>query len=346
MKSEFSIFAPSQASDVEPLAVTLLLLPDSSMLSLASTLDPLRAANRLARRPLFSWRIVTPEGAPAVLTCGVPVPAEGRLEADMEGDVLIVVAGFNQERHVGKAALARLRGAARGFRALGGVEAGSWLLARAGLLDGHMATTHWEDLEDFAARFPEVNLLPDRFVIDGRVFTAGGASPSFDLMLHLIRRRFGYPLALEVASVFIYDEAHAATDAQPLISLGRLAGHEPRVAAAIRLMEQRLDSPLTTAAIAKRLNLSARTLELLFKQALGLGPGAYYLRLRLQAARRLLLDTRLSMQEIAVRCGFGSHSAFSRIFRRHFATSPSAYRRAYRGLATAMAVSGRTRDGG
>ena len=326
MKSEISIFAPSEA----PLAVTLLLLPDSSMMSLASTLDPLRAANRVARRPLFSWRIVTPDGNPATLTCGVPVPAEGALRRDLTGDALIVVAGFNQERHVGAEALARLRGAARGFRALGGIEAGSWLLARAGLLDGLAATTHWEDLEDLAARFPEVNVLPDRFVVDGRVFTSGGASPSFDLMLHLIRSRFGYPLALEVASVFIYDEAHAATDAQPLISLGRLAGHEPRVAEAIRLMEAHLDAPLSTAAIARRLGVSVRTLELLFKRALEVGPGAYYLRLRLQAARRLLLDTRLSMQDIAVRCGFGSHSAFSRIFRQTYAASPSAYRRTQR----------------
>jgi transcriptional regulator GlxA family with amidase domain len=259
----------------------------------------------------------------------VPVPAEGRFGRELEGDALIVVAGFNQERHAGRALLAQLRGAAGRFRALGGVEAGGWLLARAGLLDGHAATTHWEDLEDFAARFPEVTVRPDRFVIDGRCFTSGGASPTFDLMLHLIRSRFGYPLALEVASVFIYDEAHAATDAQPLVSLGRLAGYEPRVAAAIRLMESRLDRPLTTAAIARRLEISVRTLELLFRQALGIGPGTYCLRLRLQAARRLLLDTRLSMQVVAVRCGFGSHSAFSRIFRQHFAVSPSAYRRAH-----------------
>ena len=326
MNRETSIFTPSD----DPLRVTLLLLPESSMMSLASTLDPMRAANRVARRPLFTWRIVTPDGAPAPLTCGVPVPAEGRFGRELEGDALIVVAGFNQERHAGRALLTQLRGAASRVRALGGVEAGGWLLARAGLLDGHAATTHWEDLEDFAARFPEVTVRPDRFVIDGRCFTSGGASPTFDLMLHLIRSRFGYPLALEVASVFIYDEAHAATDAQPLVSLGRLAGYEPRVAAAIRLMESRLDSPLTTAAIARRLEISVRTLELLFRQALGIGPGTYCLRLRLQAARRLLLDTRLSMQVVAVRCGFGSHSAFSRIFRQHFAVSPSAYRRAHR----------------
>jgi transcriptional regulator GlxA family with amidase domain len=95
-------------------------------------------------------------------------------------------------------------------------------------------------------------------------------------------------------------------------------------------MESRLDSPLTTAAIARRLEISVRSLELLFKKSLDISPGAFYLRLRLQAARRLLLDTRLSMQDIAVRCGFGSHSAFSRIFRHHFGVSPSGYRRGKR----------------
>src|SRR3546814_16984493 len=83
------------------------------------------------------------------------------------------------------------------------------------------------DLEDFAARFPEIAVRPDRFVVDGRTFTSGGASPTFDLMLHLIRSRFGYPLALAVASVFVYDEAPAATDAQPLVSLGPPARSEP-----------------------------------------------------------------------------------------------------------------------
>src|SRR3546814_19532708 len=108
-----------------------------------------------------------------------------------------------------------------------GVEAGSWLLARAGLLDGRAATTHWEDLEDFAARFPEVAVRPDRFVIDGRRFTSRGASPTFDLLLHLIRSRFGYPPALEAASVFVYADAHAATDPPPLVSPSRLAPPHP-----------------------------------------------------------------------------------------------------------------------
>src|SRR5690349_13523407 len=83
------------------------------------------------------------------------------------------------------------RCAARSARAVGGVEAGTWLLARAGLLEGRTATTHWEDMEDFSAAFPGVDVRPDRYIIDGPVFTTGGASPTFDLMLALVRARLG-----------------------------------------------------------------------------------------------------------------------------------------------------------
>ena len=105
-------------------------------------------------------------------------------------------------------------------------------------------------------------MRPDRYVIDGPVFTTGGASPTFDLMLHLVRSRLGMAVALDVASVFIYDQARAATDAQPLVSLGRLDGYDPRLAQAIRLMEAHVDQPLTVSAIARRTGVTARALEM------------------------------------------------------------------------------------
>ena len=317
------IFQPSD----RPLAVTLLILPDSSLMSVASTLDPLRAANRVTGQELYRWRLVSPDGTPPVTTCGLPIAVEGAFEPEDGGEALVVVAGFNIRQHATRGLLAGIRRAGRRGKALGGVEAGSWALGLAGVLDGRRATTHWEDLEDFAARFPEVETLPDRYVVDGPCFTSGGASPSFDMMLNLIRSRQGYGVALDTASVFIYDEVHASTDVQPLVSLGRLDWHEPRVAAAIRLMEQHLDDPLPVAAIARRLGITARTLETLFGRTVGSGPGAYYLNLRLKAARRLLSDARLPATEVALRSGFSSISAFSRAFKRRFGVSPSAFRR-------------------
>lgn len=141
-------------------------------------------------------------------------------------------------------------------------------------------------------------------------------------MLHLVRSRLGMATALDVASVFIYDQSRAATDAQPLVSLGRLDGYDPRLAQAIRLMEAHVDQPLTIAAIARRAGVTARTLESIFRGSIGETPGAYYLRLRLNAARRLVVDTRVSMAEVAERTGFSSAAAFSRSFSHAFGTPP------------------------
>lgn len=313
-------------SDPAPLGVTMLVFPGSSIMCVASAVDPLRAANRIAGRTVFDWTLVSPDGAPPVTTSGLPVAVSGRFDPAIRTDVLVAIGGFGTRYETAPALAAGFRRAAKAARAVGGVEAGGWLLARAGLLDGRAATTHWEDFEDFAAAFPETEVRPDRYVIDGPVFTTGGASPTFDLMLHVVRARLGMAIALDVASVFIYDQARAATDAQPLVSLGRLDGWDPRLAQAIRLMEAHLDRPLTVSAIARRCGVTARTLETAFAKAIGETPGAYYLRLRLNAARRLVLDTAEPMAGIAARTGFSSASAFSRAFSRSFAKPPSRMR--------------------
>jgi AraC family transcriptional regulator, glycine betaine-responsive activator len=309
------------------LNVQLLVLPECSMMSVACTLDPMRAANRIARKNIFEWQVLTLDGLPVTLTCGLPLVADMKFGEAVPGDVLIVVAGYNSEVHADKKIIARLAKIAPRYTAVGGVEAGSWVMARAGLLLHHRATTHWEDLEDFAARFPDIEVLPDRFVIDGRYFTTGGASPAFDLMLQLIRARKGAPFAMEVASVFIYDDTRRPTEAQHFVSLGRLNIASPKVSAAIRLMETQLDTPLPVVEIACAVNISVRSLETLFQSEFATSPGSFYRNLRLQMARRLLLETGLSIQEVTVRTGFSSPSAFSRAIRKHFGKAPGRLRK-------------------
>ena len=312
-----TIFSPA----ISPLTITMLVFSGASVMCVASAIDPLRAANRIVGKTVFDWKLVSPDGDPAMTTSGIPVTAD-RFDPMVKTDVLIAIGGFGTRNEASPALVAGFRRAARTASACGGIEAGSWLLGRTGLLEGRAATTHWEDLEDFAASFPGCDVRPDRYVIDGPVFTAGGASPTFDLMLHLIRSRLGMAVALDVASVFIYDQARAATDAQPLVSLGRLDGYDPRLAQAIRLMENHVDRPLPVSAIARRAGVTARTLETIFASAIGETPGAYYLRLRLNVARRLVLDTAEPMADIAARTGFSSASAFSRAFSNAFGQAP------------------------
>jgi transcriptional regulator GlxA family with amidase domain len=318
-----AVFQPSG----QPLAVTILVLPDASLMSMAATLDPMRAANRISGQPHYSWKVVSMDGRSITTSCGLSLQADGRFEPHERCDVLIVVAAFNVAKHASAPVLTAVRQAARRVHMIGGVEAGSWVLAMAGLLDQRRATTHWEDLEDFAARFPQVRVIPDRWVVDGAVFTTGGAAPALDFMLALIRSRQGFGAALNVASLYVYDEVRLPSDAQPLVSLGRDSRLDPRLACSIQIMEQHIDTPLTIHEIAQRIGCSIRTVEMVFRRLAQCSPAAYYLSLRLQAARRLVTDTRLSMADIAVRTGFSSIASLSRAFRRQFGQAPSAARR-------------------
>ena len=322
-----TIFAPDPA----PLSLDLLVTAEANLLSLAATLDPLRASNRIAGRALYRWRLVSPDGAPPRLGAGFALPVDGAFAPEAAHDALIVIASFEVERHATPALLARLRAAARRRRALGGVEAGPWLLAKAGLLEGRRATTHWEDFESFALAHPEIDLRPDRYVIDGPRFTTGGAAPALDMMLALIRARQGAAFAVDVASVFSYDDSLPAEAEQSSVALGRLAERAPRLAEAIRAMAARLDAPLPIPAIARRAGVSERSLEAEFRRVLGATPQAHYLALRLGAARRMLRDGAAPVTEIAAATGFGSASAFARAFRARFGESPTALRRRAQG---------------
>lgn len=320
MAKSATIFAPS----TQPLTLALLVLPQSSILEVASTLDPLRSANRHLGHEAYRWRVVSSDGLAVPLTCGIELPSMGALAAADGADALVVIAGFRQSE-VATAPLIRdiYRMAAR-FTALGGIDAGAWVLARAGLLDGRKATVHWEDLEDFAAAHPAVDVVPDRFVIDRNRFTAGGAAPAADLMLHLIRSRHGAALALQVAASFI---TTARDGHEPQISPQKPNPRlDPRVAAAVARMETLLDAPESTAATAQAVGVSQRRLEVLFRQNLSLTPATYGLSLRLAAARRMITDTRHPLAEVALRNGFSSPSALSRAFRAHFGKAPGSLR--------------------
>jgi len=302
--------------------VCILILPESSMMSLSSLIDPLRAANRLASQHLFSWRLLSLSGDAVELTCGIKIDVDGALHVDEAGDVFMLIAGFNQNEHAPRQSLATIRKASSRFKRIFAIEAGTWVLARAGIIDNHRVTTHWEDLENFAFAFPQLNLVGERFVIDRNIWTSGGASPSLDMLLHYLRSTQHKSLALDVANVFIYNESKSATDVQAHVSLDRLKRIEPRLALAIEIMESTIEAPESVRQIALRVGISQRSLELLSLKHLASSPSAHYLRLRLQAARKLVLDSNSPMSDIALRCGFNSQSAFSRAFSKRYMRSP------------------------
>ena len=303
------------------------------MMSVASAMDPMRAANRLGSSQCFQWEVATLTDEPILLSCGITI-APNTTISDLlhkrarEKHLLIIISGFNTNRYVDRSQLSIVRSLSRKHIKICAVESAAWIVARCGLLHQKCATTHWEDLEDFTRAFPEITVKPDRFVVDGDITTTGGASPTLDFMLHLIRSHFSHSLAIEVSSVFIY-QGDQSNDFQQRISLGSLKHTEPRIAKAIEIMESNIDEPVAIGQIAIRINISTRQMENLFSKVLSVSPGAYYRHLRLQTARRLVIDTNLGMREIMLRTGFTSLSAFSRAFKQYFSAAPLQLRRAY-----------------
>lgn len=317
------MLTPSQ----DRLDLDILVVPDATLILIAAIIEPLRAANRVVGRKLYGWRLVGPDGEPVPTTSGIAIPVAAPFRADDGRNPLVVAASYNWQNSATPRLLRALNQAARHRPAIVGVESGPWLMACADLLNERRATTHWEDHEAFAAAHPDIDLSTDRFVIDGNRITTGGSLPTVDLMLEIIRRRQGYPLALEVARLFIYEPATAGDTRSEVPSTTALRRRDRRVEAAVRIMDATLDAPVSLETIAARVGVTARHLQSLFHACLGVSPHEHYMALRLNAARRMVIETRQPFADIAPACGFSSSAAFSRRYRAHYGESPRETRR-------------------
>ncbi|WP_454746664.1 GlxA family transcriptional regulator [Ciceribacter selenitireducens] len=306
-----------------PTVLDLLVMPETNLILVASVIEPLRLANRVSGLELYDWRIFSPDGRPIETKSHIPVPVDGAFRPGSEENPLYVLSSHNWQRHATSEVKRLLAKSARHRSMVAGIESGAWLLADTALLDNFSATLHWEDHDEFAAAYPQVHTVRERFVIDGKRITTGGALPTLDLMLELIRRRHGYSLALEVSRQFIYEQGGVRSDAAAMPSTGSIRLADPRVSQAMRVMEEHIEQPLSLVRLARRIGLSERRLQSLFIAAIGAAPHIHYLALRLNAARRKVIETRLAFADIAAATGFNSASAFSRSYRAHFHESPS-----------------------
>ncbi|MGI1663721.1 GlxA family transcriptional regulator [Palleronia sp. KMU-117] len=306
--------------------IGVLLFDRFSNLCLANAVEPLRAANTLSGRGLYRWQFLSIDGAGVVSSSGLPVQPDAPLSRHPGGDYLFVMPSYGFRRHSTAPTLRALRAAARRFRVVVGMDTGAWLLAAAGLLLGRRATIHWDEITPFAERFSDVDVRPDRYVIDGDRITCGGVTTTFDLILDLIEAQHGAMLRLDVASLFLHSDRPLARRADQ--GQGRHAPYAPVVDAALSVMRRTVETPLPVAAVAQATGVSQRALEAAFRRAFALTPQAVYRGLRLREARRLAEGTPMSVAEIAARCGYADPSALTRAFRAEFGASPRDLRRA------------------
>lgn len=309
-------------SSGETSGIDFLLLPDFSMMAFSSAIEPLRAANQLSGRALYRWTTFSLDGGPVAASNGVIVTPAGSLGEAGEAGTLFVCAGNGAERFNNESLIRRLRTLSAKRAVLGGICTGAIALARAGLLDGHRCTIHWENVEGFAEEFPELNITATLFEQDRNRLTCSGGTAPLDMMINTIAADHGSALGVSVAEMMLHHAVRHPHDVQRMPIQYRTGITHPKLLAAIAHMEAYVESPASLHEVAQAVNLSPRQLERLFRQHLCKNPTGYYRELRLQRARLLLRQTTMSVTQIAVATGFISGSHFSRSYGAFFGKSP------------------------
>ncbi|RFP89086.1 GlxA family transcriptional regulator [Rhodobacteraceae bacterium 63075] len=306
----------------KPRRFVFVLVEDFTLLSFASAIEALRIANRMSDAALYEW-IFAGEGGETV-TCSAGT--EFKLDMDLgelsRDDTVLICGGGNIQKATTKRLVSWLRREARKGPVIGGLCTAAYTLATAGLLDGKRATIHWENRDSFEEEFDEVELTKSVFTIDGKRMTTAGGTSSIDLMLKIIADDHGAELANAVADQQIYSSIRTDQDTQRLSVPTRIGVRHPKLSLVIQMMENNIEEPISPSLMAKEVGMSTRQLERLFRRYLNRSPKRYYMELRLQKARNLLMQTDMSVINVALACGFASPSHFSKCYRAHYNTTP------------------------
>ena len=307
--------------------IGFLLLDGFSLMSYASALEPLRAANGLAKSELYGWHNVTTRGERAMSSSGVDVRADYGLGDAPDLDILFVCAGGNPALFHDDRVTRWLRQLARKGTMLGALSGGAYILARAGLLDGYRATIHWEHGPAFREEFPDIHVERTLFVIDRNRLTCAGGVSALDLMHGLIAKDHGPALANLVSEWFLHTEVRTGSGPQRMSLQERHNVANPALLKALAEIERNIENPPSRADLARSAGISPRQLQRLFASHLGTTIGLYSQKVRLEHARRLLGQTSRSVMEVSIMCGYSNLSHFSRAYRLAFGLPPSRERR-------------------
>jgi len=300
------------------------LVEEFSHIAFACAVDPLRIANLISGKTLYSWSFLSENGETATCSNGTVTLVHDGFAAPPPNDRLFVLTGIHMQDHVNRPLLAMLRRERALGRSIGALCSGAWVLAEAGFLDGQEAAIHWEYHDSFMEEFPQVNLVRNVFVSDAPFITASGGTATADLMLNLIERDHGHDLSVAVADQMVYSAAREATAEQRVSLQSRNGMRNPHLVRAIARMQDTIELPLSSAEIAQEVGISTRQLERLFGKYLNSSPKKYFMELRLDRARKLLIQTEASVIDVAMSCGFESPGHFSRTYKAAFGVTPMA----------------------
>lgn len=306
-------------------------------IALTCAIEPLRLANFVAGKEIYRWSLASVDGKPVTASNGLHTSVDRGLIQLGRRQRLLIVSGDDAFRSQCADLGAYIRTQRAHGAIIGGICSGAYFLAKAGLLAGKEAAIHWAYHDAFLERFPTVSLTRSLFVADATHPTCSGGTATVDLLLHMILKDHGRDLAIAIAEQLVCSGMRDGTSPQRFSAQLRHGVRNKLLGKAIALMNEYIETPITSHEIAEELGISCRQLERIFAKHLNTAPMRYWLALRLNRARNLLLQSEASISEIAVACGFNSASHFSKVFRTRFGYSPMD-ERAFRSHTTELPV--------
>ncbi|MBB5400996.1 helix-turn-helix domain-containing protein [Paraburkholderia youngii] len=282
--------------------------------------------------PAFDFRVCAVETGALATTAGFSIAVTHGLEALADAQTIIVPSWRDPDETPSAALLDALRAAHARGALLVGLCLGAFVLAAAGILDGRPASTHWAWADDFARRYPRVRLDPDvLYVDDGNLLTSAGTAAGLDCCLHVLRKICGARVANHVARRLVVSPHRQGGQAQYVQQPMPPNPRGDRLSGLLDWVSGNLAAPHTLDTLAARALMSRRTFTRRFRLATGTTVGAWLLAQRLARAQQLLESTDESVEAIATGAGFGSAASLRQHFADAFRTSPSAWRREFRG---------------
>ncbi len=309
----------------------MLTFPAVQLLDVTGPVQVFSSANDLASGAggalPYRIKLVTQGNQGVMSSAGVALAAEPLSRRGEVLDTLLVAGGRGVEAAAANPALVDwLRQRAAQARRIASVCTGAFLLAAAGFLDGRRAVTHWKECARLAQRYPAVRVEPDPiFVRDGQVWTSAGVTAGIDLALALVEEDLGRSMALAVARTMVVFLKRPGGQAQFSAALA-LQAADDRFGALHDWIGRHLTDDLSLSVLADQAGMSERSFSRHYAEATGQTPARAIERLRVEAARRLLSESRTPVKRVAQRCGFGSEETMRRSFLRLLAVTPQDYR--------------------
>ena len=297
-----------------------MLMPGFSAIAFLAAVEPLRIANRLANRLLYSWTLHCPVGDHACASNGFEFRTDGPIPDG--ADALIVCAGFDPLQAVNRSLLGQLRRIWRGGKLVGAIDTGAFVLAESGILGDETITLHWEAAEEFSLRYQRIPVSTELYERHARLFTCAGGTAAMDMLLDAIASSHGIALANAVSKQLILARIRPATDPQRASLSQQAESAGPTVQRVIAEMERSIASYRPLDAIVRAAGVNRRLVERQFAARFGCPPARFYREMRLNHALDLIRNVGMLVHDAALAAGFSSQPVFSRACKQHFGVSP------------------------